>query len=265
MAMIRHAPASQRDSRTRWARGRDNIPRILPRRAAERKELTHATGNSGSDRFHVLIIDPQPLTRGCLVAAVESAPYLASVTSAEGVPAVLQLVDEGARFDTAIVNLDRSVTNEVSLLEALMPLKLAIPDTPLLLIVACTTPACLSAAFQHGVRGYLASDTSLSVTLDALQLICSGWMIYPAFKQESVPANLGGMTIDDAIAGRLTPRQEQVLQYLIKGLPNKSIAFHLQMSESTVKAHIKEIMQRVGAANRTQVVALLGKNDGTSS
>ena len=44
-------------------------------------------------------------------------------------------------------------------------------------------------------------------------------------------------------------------------MPNKTIAFQLKMSESTVKAHIKEIMQRLGAANRTQVVALMGRND----
>lgn len=263
--MARLVTASQRDNRSRWARGKDNIPRILPRRTIERKDLSHTTESNGSDQFHILVIDPQPLTRGCLVAAIKGASYLASITSADGVAAVLHLVDDGATFDTAIVNLDRMVTSEDGLIEALMPLKRAIPDTPLLLIAACTTPACLSAAFRHGVRGYLASDTSLSATLDVIQLVCGGWMVYPAFRHEDAAANSASASIDDVIAARLTPRQEQVLQYLIKGLPNKSIAYHLQMSESTVKAHIKEIMQRVGAANRTQVVAMLGKSDGTSS
>lgn len=264
--MAQAVSSSQNDNGSRWARGRDNIPRILPRRTAERKDLAHSIRTGNSDQFHILVIDPQPLTRGCLVAAMETVPYLASITSADGTAEVVRLVDEGAKFDAAIVNLDRNSADENSLMDALVPLQMAIPDTPLLLIAACTTPACLSAAFRNGIRGYLAADTALSDTLDAIRLICSGWMIYPAFKQEAVPLPVPTATNrQNALTAKLTPRQEQVLHYLVMGLPNKSIAFHLQMSESTVKAHIKEIMQRVGAANRTQVVALLGKGDGAGA
>src|SRR3546814_9892848 len=96
-----------------------------------------------------------------------------------------------------------------------------------------------------GVSAYLTSDTPLATMLDAIRLLSSGWMIYPAFKQEETPH--GGHLIaprENGASPRLTPRQEQDLKCLATGMPNKTIAFQLKLSESTVKEHIKEIMQR---------------------
>lgn len=220
--------------------------------------------DEGSDdyQFHVLVIDPQPLTRNCLVAAMKGASNLASIAAVSGFEETRRLLEQGAVFNAAIYNLDRNPADERTLPDLLGPMMTALMDTPLLVLAANTSPNCLMAAFQHGVRGYLASDTTLAVILQAIRLVCAGWMLYPAFRhgdtQQMQPQlahrNEGG-------AVRLTPRQEEVLKCLATGMPNKSIAYHLQMSESTVKAHIKEIMQRVGAANRTQVVALIGKSE----
>src|SRR3546814_15096283 len=84
-------------------------------------------------------------------------------------------------------------------------------------------------------------------------------MIYPACKHDEPPRL---PLLENGLSVKLTPRQAEVLQCLATGMPNKSIAFHLKMSESTVQAHIKEIMQRVGAAHRPQVVALPGRSKG---
>src|SRR3546814_17660811 len=94
--------------------------------------------------------------------------------------------------------------------------------------------------------------------LDAIRLLASGWMIYPAFKQEETPH--GGNLIaprENGASPRLTPRQEQVLKCLATGMPNKTIALQHKMSERTEKANIQEIIQRLRAAHRTQVVGLL--------
>src|SRR3546814_9779948 len=66
-----------------------------------------------------------------------------------------------------------------------------------------------------GVSAYLTSDTPLATMLDAIRLLSSGWMIYPAFKQEETPH--GGHLIaprENGASPRLTPRQEQVLKCL---------------------------------------------------
>lgn len=246
----------------RWSRRHDDIPRILPRRSvAGQPDMLSEEG--GEDyQFHVLVIDPQPLTRNCLVAAMRGASNLASIAAVASVEETRQLLENGAVFNAAIYNLDRSPVDDRMLPDLLMPMMAALMDTPLLVLAASTAPTCLTTAFQHGVRGYLASDTTLAVILQAIRLVCTGWMLYPAFRQgEALQLQPQFAHNSDGNAVRLTPRQEEVLKCLATGMPNKSIAFHLKMSESTVKAHIKEIMQRVGAANRTQVVALIGKNE----
>src|SRR3546814_10113704 len=145
-------------------------------------------------------------------------------------------------------------------MQAVSPVLSAIEYIPLIFLAASTETSCLTTAMKLGVSAYRTSDTPLATMLDAIRLLSSGLMIYPAFKQEETPH--GGHLIaprENGASPRLTPRQEQVLKCLATGMPNKTIAFQLKMSESTVKAHIKEIMQRLGAANRTQVVALMGR------
>jgi DNA-binding CsgD family transcriptional regulator len=59
-----------------------------------------------------------------------------------------------------------------------------------------------------------------------------------------------------AIPGNFSPRQREVLRRLWMGKPNKAIAYELNMCESTVKVHIRQIMKKLNATNRTQVVVL---------
>lgn len=246
----------------RWSRRHDDIPRILPRRTVAGQPDISSDEGVENYQFHVLVIDPQPLTRNCLVAAMKGASNLASIAAVASVEETRGLMERGAVFDAAIYNLDRSPVDERALPDLLMPMMAALMDTPLMVLASSTAPACLNTAMQHGVRGFLASDTTLSVVLQAIRLICTGWMLYPAFRHgDTFQAQPKFAARGDSDAVKLTPRQEEVLKCLATGMPNKSIAFHLKMSESTVKAHIKEIMQRVGAANRTQVVALIGKNE----
>src|SRR3546814_1827850 len=79
-------------------------------------------------------------------------------------------------------------------------------------------------------------------------------MIYPAFKHDEPPRL---PLLENGLSVKLTPRQEEVLQCLATGMPNKSIAFHLKMSESTVKAHIKEIMQRRSEEHTSELQSLM--------
>jgi DNA-binding NarL/FixJ family response regulator len=79
--------------------------------------------------------------------------------------------------------------------------------------------------------------------------------LFPALSTE------GLMTAPDdpSLTWHLTSRQMEVLHYLRTGMANKNIASLLNISERTVKAHVKEIMRRFGVSNRTQIVALMGR------
>lgn len=258
-----HSNGKKTDS-ARWSRGKDNIARILPRRPITGQyDLTSFTDDD-DERYRILIIDPQPLTRNCLVAAMQDTSEVFHLTAVDNIDSVRRLMSENVAFDIIIHNLDQNQINEQSLSTELLPVLMVVGAIPLVLMTSCTTPGCLTFAFQHGVRGYLTIDTSLTTMLQVIRLVSDGWIIFPAFRQDERLPAYAQMQIaprEGKPPVKFTPRQEQVLQCLATGMPNKSIAYHLQMSESTVKAHIKEIMQRVGAANRTQVVALMTRND----
>lgn len=250
--------ATRDDPPRRWSNEEPNVARIV-----SRQDEGEGKGSGGpEDRpYRLLVIDPKPFTRNCLVAAIEGARDIGSVQAAQDAGEAQALIDAGPGFDAMILNLDQDAGDEHHFSSAVAPLQASLPGIPLLLIGPRMTQAFLNAALDHGVRGVLAMDTALSVTLDAIRFVCRGWMIYPAFQRQRG----AGMALSPptGIAMRLTPRQEEVLQCLATGMPNKEIAYQLHMSESTVKAHIKEIMQRLGAINRTQVVALLNGQNGS--
>lgn len=104
----------------------------------------------------------------------------------------------------------------------------------------------------------------------ALSLVQAGGMYVPGglvsqwLRQEVRPAaaEAGGEVADGAaadgpaLAHELTPRQIDVLEILQEGQPNKVIATRLRMTESTVKVHVRQIMRRLNARNRTEVALL---------
>src|SRR3546814_3753593 len=102
-----------------------------------------------------------------------------------------------------------------------------------------------------------------------------GLMIYPHHmlqtlgKYGAAPFNSASHSGEAAAAaglddGMLTPRQQDVLLLLARGLSNKAIASQLEISESTVKVHIRAIMERTGMMNRTQIVAHFRSEEHTS-
>ncbi len=123
-------------------------------------------------------------------------------------------------------------------------------------------------ALAHGVRGYIPTSVEWEVAVAALRLISAGGIFVPADAFRSTAAKL-----DDQPEGErqrrsdgrdLTPRELSVIDLLREGKPNKLIARQLDMQENTVKVHVRNILKKLNAANRTHAVfvanRLLGKN-----
>src|SRR3546814_19020822 len=103
------APPSSENKRNcpaRWTRGYDNVSQIFPRRSMAGRLEPAGDGDTGGYQFSILVIDPQPLTRNCLVAAMEGASHLTMLTAADGVKEDRQPVDHGAIFDDAGLKLE---------------------------------------------------------------------------------------------------------------------------------------------------------------
>lgn len=107
---------------------------------------------------------------------------------------------------------------------------------------------------KMGVRGYIPASLDLDVTLQALDLVLAGGVFAPAsclIAMSEAPRADASSTPGD-LAG-LTRKQMAVIEAIRQGKANKTIAYELNMCESTVKVHVRNIMKKLGAKNRTHV------------
>lgn len=108
---------------------------------------------------------------------------------------------------------------------------------------------------DSGARGYIPTDLSLDVAVEAVRLVCAGGVFVPASslvaaRRPSGEAGSGAASCANAI---FTARQAAVVDALRRGKANKVIAYELKMRESTVKVHVRNIMKKLNAKNRTEV------------
>ena len=110
-------------------------------------------------------------------------------------------------------------------------------------------------ALDCGVRGYIPATMGIAVCIEAISLVLAGGLFVPA---SSVLATQHMLTTNDQAAKRqasiFTSRQAEVVEALRRGKANKIIAYELNMCESTVKVHVRNVMRKLKATNRTEVV-----------
>ena len=109
-------------------------------------------------------------------------------------------------------------------------------------------------AWVSGAQGLLLRDVDAAILLTALRAVSQGLVVLASELAAAVPpARARGAM---PLAEELTPRELEVLQLLAEGLPNKSIAQRLGISEHTVKFHVNAILGKLGAQSRTEAVIL---------
>jgi len=118
----------------------------------------------------------------------------------------------------------------------------------------------IAESLNCGARGHVPTSTPLNIAMKAIRIVLVGGVYVPA------DTLLGERDIREAnpvgdAEHLFTNRQKAVLDALRKGMPNKLIAYELNMSESTVKVHIHNIMRKLEAKNRTEaIIRLLGRS-----
>ena len=131
----------------------------------------------------------------------------------------------------------------------------ALPNAPAVIIAENANPHRARQILNAGARGFLPTSLSLKVLMGALELVLAGGVYVPSSLLESTAQSHGVWEGEDHQAepwSELTRRQRDVLALISQGKSNKLIADALSMSESTVKAHVKQIIKRLNVANRTQ-------------
>lgn len=214
-------------------------------------------GRSSSDKLHLLVIDPRSLTRDCLVAALESAQGVASVIATGSIEEATKILAGSEGPTAALLNLASDSFDHPTLSRMIAPLREQAPSNILILTTHIDAEHA-RIALRLGVAGLLSTEMSFDLTVDAIRIVSHGWITYPqsVLDQpvlESIARSSSARRSHDEM---LTGRQRQVLEGLSRGMTNRQIAASLMVTERTVKAHVKELMRRLGASNRTQVVAI---------
>lgn len=131
---------------------------------------------------------------------------------------------------------------------------------PVVVMSDCENCEQIIKVVNLGVRGYIPTSISLPVAVQAFRLVLSGGMFIPAECMLSAVAEAATKRAsakqDDEM---FSPRQLSVARALRKGTPNKIIAYELNMCESTVKVHVRNIMKKLHAKNRTEVAYLTNR------
>jgi DNA-binding NarL/FixJ family response regulator len=208
-------------------------------------ELSPTISQPDAARRHLAVVDHSRLRRDCLKLALGMQPRRWRVTDVGTAEELARLMRQGDGF--AVILLGAATCGHIDLAD-LELLAEAAPKTPILVAADCDDPGRAHAILRAGARGFLPASLSLKVLVGALERVRTGGTYVPLVLGEPSAATRP----IPAPWRELTRRQCDVLALISEGKSNKLIADALTMSESTVKAHVKQIIKRLRVANRTQ-------------
>jgi DNA-binding NarL/FixJ family response regulator len=207
---------------------------------------------------HIIIVDDHPLFRDAMKAALSSAHMSLVVLEAGSLEeATAQL---GRKTDCDLILLDLKMPG-VQGLSGLAYLRAQYPDVPVAIVSGQEDAAIIRRALALGASGFIPKSTPAEAMRQAVASILAGDVWAPIIAQEASPQEREIDALSKRLA-TLTPQQVRVLMMLRAGLLNKQIAFELDVSEATVKAHVSAILLKLDVDSRTQAVIAASKIDG---
>jgi DNA-binding NarL/FixJ family response regulator len=223
-----------------------------PNSQGERRSEPSTNSQSVSNRMMSIgVVDEHSFTRECIatsLAQVDPQLDLLSFNSCDG---CLQSTRD---LDVILYYAHQSAAHNSNDGQQLAPLKNLLEIAPVIILSAADRPNSVIEALDNGARGYIpTASTSLELAIEIIRLVRAGGTFVPPSSLALRRTNGRDVTSRMPSAGQFTPRQMAVLNHLKLGKANKTIAYELAMSESTVKVHIRNIMKKMKATNRTEV------------
>ena len=198
----------------------------------------------------ILIIDDHPLFRDSLSGILKNEKFKGvtpKIIHAEDAPHALKVIHENKDLDMILTDIDMPGMDGLTLLQQI---RTFLPETVIVMISGSENPHDVQKALNFGAKGFIQKNSETPVLLAALKLILAGGTYIPPLMLEQQSINLDPRP--ETVS--LTARQMDILQYLHKGQQNKVIAYELDLSEATVKVHVRHIFSVLGVKNRTQAV-----------
>jgi len=210
--------------------------------------------------MRILIADDHALFRKGLALLLRRLYPDVEIVEASDADQAITRLDEGAAPDLLLLDLSMPGMSGVA---GIMRFTQKAPQLPVVILSAHSEPDEILRAINLGARGYILKSSSEEVLKHATSLILSGEIYMPssvlgnisAAPAKPLPEPLANLSKDNPLRS-LTGRQRDTLALLVEGQSNKEIARNLGLLESTVKAHVKVILQKLNAANRTQAAMI---------
>ena len=218
-------------------------------------------GNDQAQSPHTIVyIDGQSLTRECVTEQLAMRlPELLVESVADVCDLSTEKVDV-KQLALGILNRHSQRIREPELADQLSALAAIAPNLPLAIFSDLDEAEEITEAFKLGIRGYIPTTLPIQQAAEAIRLVNAGGCFLPpsilSLSASSTAPQSPSISESRFCESSFTPRQLEVIQCLCEGKRNKLIAHDLNMCESTVKVHVRHIMKKLNASNRTQVVLL---------
>jgi DNA-binding NarL/FixJ family response regulator len=195
-------------------------------------------------KIRVFSVDDHPLLREGIAAIINSQPDMAMVAQAATGREAIQKFRE-VRADVTLMDLRLP---DMSGIDAIIAIRTEFSDARIVVLTTFDGDVEIQRALAAGARGYLLKNMAPSVLVDGVRQVHAG--------KKRIPQEVAAQIADHFNDESLTEREVGVLRHVAGGNRNRDIAERLLISEETVKVHIKHIMEKLGASDRTEAVAI---------
>jgi DNA-binding NarL/FixJ family response regulator len=201
----------------------------------------------------LIIADDHPLFRNALVSAISNTFMTKATIETDSFESTVQALDQHP--DTDMLLLDLHMPGNCGFL-GLIQLRKSYPSLPIVVISASEDADVIKRVMSFGASAFVPKSAHPVEIGKALNAVLAGDVWLPEkFQSLLIPDANDDADLDLASkVAQLTAQQYKVLYYLTEGWLNKQIAYDLNISEATVKAHMTAIFRKLGVTNRTQVV-----------
>jgi DNA-binding NarL/FixJ family response regulator len=205
--------------------------------------------------YRFVVADDHPLFRGAMRESVSHLFASADVFEAGAFDDLQMLLERESDLDLVLLDLTMPGVQGFS---GLLYLRAQFPGVPVIVVSANEDPSVIRRCMEFGASGFLPKTLAAETMRAAIRNVLDGGVWTPPDVDLSGAPDAATRELVRRLS-TLTPQQVRVLMMLSEGLLNKQIAFELNVSEATVKAHVSAILQKLGVESRTQAVIAASK------
>jgi len=192
----------------------------------------------------VLTVDDHPVLREGIAAIIENHPDIVLVGEAGN---GREAVERFRQYHPDVTLMDLMMP-EMNGIEATIAIRREFPNARIVVLTTYKGDVHAAQALEAGACGYLLKSTLRKNLLDTIRSVHAG--------QRRIPPEIADAIAEHYGADALSEREVEVLKQVAAGNTNKIVAAHLSISEETVKGHLKAILAKLGANDRTHAVTI---------